>query len=215
MFASGLNGLKLFPWALAALFCALAVYVAGKWRDTTLALTEYRASVEQAARDQERKSAEIEAQHRKTLEIVRNDHEKRLPAVRAAAVRAYRMRQPLGDGLRALSFAAPRFGVDDGSAGERVVIDAASPAPVGAHGVRPDVAHGVRPDVAHGVRPDVAHGVRPVSAHTNGCVTPGRTPCAPTTPANTEDAFIAACAEDALKVSAWQDWAKRNHVPQE
>ena len=199
MFASGLNGLRLFPWALAALFCALAVYAAGKWRDTTLALTEYRASVEQAARDQERKSAEIEAQHRKTLEIVRNDHEKRLPAVRAAAVRAYRMRQPLGDGLRALSFAAPRFGVDDGSAGERVVIDAASPAPVG----------------AHGVRPDVAHGVRPVSAHTNGCVTPGRTPCAPTTPANTEDAFVAACAEDALKVSAWQDWAKRNHVPQE
>ena len=30
-----------------------------------------------------------------------------------------------------------------------------------------------------------------------------------------DDAFIAACGEDALKVSAWQDWAKRNHVPQE
>lgn len=30
-----------------------------------------------------------------------------------------------------------------------------------------------------------------------------------------DDAVIGACAEDALKLSAWQDWAKRNGVPVE
>ena len=30
-----------------------------------------------------------------------------------------------------------------------------------------------------------------------------------------DDAVIGACAEDALKLSAWQEWAKRNGVPVE
>ena len=30
-----------------------------------------------------------------------------------------------------------------------------------------------------------------------------------------DDAIIEGCAEDAMKVSAWQDWAKRNGVPEE
>ena len=30
-----------------------------------------------------------------------------------------------------------------------------------------------------------------------------------------DDAIIEGCAEDAMKVSAWQDWAKRNGVPVE
>ena len=35
-------------------------------------------------------------------------------------------------------------------------------------------------------------------------------------PAGTlDDSIVGACAEDALKLTAWQDWAKRNHVPQE
>ena len=30
-----------------------------------------------------------------------------------------------------------------------------------------------------------------------------------------DDAVIAGCAEDALKLTAWQDWAKRNQLPTE
>ena len=30
-----------------------------------------------------------------------------------------------------------------------------------------------------------------------------------------DDAIIEGCAEDAMKVSAWQDWAKRNQLPTE
>ena len=38
---------------------------------------------------------------------------------------------------------------------------------------------------------------------------------APSAAGGIDDAVIAGCAEDALKVSAWQDWAKRNGVPVE
>ena len=35
-------------------------------------------------------------------------------------------------------------------------------------------------------------------------------------PAGTlDDSIVGACAEDALKLTAWQDWAKRNQIPTE
>lgn len=162
---------ELLPWIIVIALVGALALMTTYYLDERDALTVCRAQAEQAARDQEGEKARIEGQHRENLAAVKEDYEKRLPEVRALAVRNYRrLRDDAATRERvSLSLAPAGVAVDAGAAEKCVVVggDADS-------------------------------------------LTPGPSPGG-----RGEDEFVTGCAEDALKVFAWQDWAKRNGVPSE
>lgn len=140
---------KALPWLIAALMAGLAAACLHLYQSERDALVAFRAEVKAIGEAQQAQVEKDKQQAEENLRQVRKDYEDRIPAIRDAAVRTYRMRYP-----------------DAGSC------------PV--------------PGNAAGQQVDDGAGKEPVA-----------------------DEFVRACAEDAAKVTAWQDYCKRNNCPVE
>ena len=151
--------LDLVPWIVVVLLSGLLALTGLSYLDLRDEHAAFLAKAEQQARDREEATRKKEAEQRHNLTLIKEDYEKKIVMARRDAVRHYRLRQPLGDGVRPLSLAAPRLQVDDVPTEQRLAAD------------------------------------------------PG--------PAGIDDGTLGGCAEDALKLMAWQDWAKRNQIPVE
>ena len=141
--------IKALPWAIAALMAFAAAFCLHLYQSERDAFTTYRAKVEAIAEAQQAQIEKDKQQAEQNLRQVRKDYEEKLPAIRDAAVRAYRLRYP-----NTCSGAVP------GNAASVQVDDGAKQEPVA-------------------------------------------------------DEFIQSCAEDAAKVTAFQDYCKRNNCPVE
>ena len=141
--------IKALPWAIAALMAFAAAFCLHLYQSERDAFTTYRAKVEAIAEAQQAQIEKDKQQAEENLRQVRKDYEDRIPDIRDAAVRAYRLRYP-----NTCSGAVP------GNAASVQVDDGAKQEPVA-------------------------------------------------------DEFIQSCAEDAAKVTAFQDYCKRNNCPVE
>ena len=105
--------LKASPWIIAAAM-ALAAAVAGKMylseRDE---FTAFRAEVKTLGEAAEREKIAIETERKANLEKVK-EYEKNLPAVRNAAIAAYRLRYPNAS-CSTLPVTAASLKMDDGT----------------------------------------------------------------------------------------------------
>lgn len=115
-----IDWLKATPWIIAAVCAAGAAtagYVYMQERDE---FTTYRATSEQAGKDAKARETKLKADHADNLKQVRKDYEDQIPAIRSAAVAAYKLRYPTsGSGLCATSTSKP---VDDG-ASKKLLVD--------------------------------------------------------------------------------------------
>ena len=139
--------IKALPWAIAALMAFAAAYCLHLYQSERDAFTTYRAKVEAIAEAQQAQIEKDKRQAEQNLRQVRKDYEDRIPDIRDAAVRAYRLRYP-------------------------------------------NTCSGAVPGNAASVQVDDGAGKEPVA-----------------------DEFVRACAEDAAKVTAFQDYCKRNNCP--
>lgn len=105
--------LKAAPWIIAAAM-ALAAVMAGKMylseRDK---FTAFRSEVKTLGEVAEREKQAIEKERNANLEKVK-EYEKNLPAIRSAAVSAYRLRYPNAN-CRALPVTSSGLQMDDGT----------------------------------------------------------------------------------------------------
>ena len=141
--------IKALPWAIAALMAFAAAFCLHLYQSERDAFTTYRAKVEAIAEAQQAQIEKDKQQAEQNLRQVRKDYEDRIPDIRGAAVRAYRLRCP-------------------------------------------NTCSGAVPGNAASVQVDDGAGKEPVA-----------------------DEFVRACAEDAAKVTAFQDYCKRNNCPVE
>ena len=141
--------IKALPWAIAALMAFAAAFCLHLYQSERDAFTTYRAKVEAIAEAQQAQIEKDKQQAEENLRQVRKDYEDRIPDIRDAAVRAYRLRYP-------------------------------------------NTCSGAVPGNAASVQVDDGAGKEPVA-----------------------DEFVRACAEDAAKVTAFQDYCKRNNCPVE
>ena len=141
--------IKALPWAIAALMAFAAAFCLHLYQSERDAFTTYRAKVEAIAEAQQAQIEKDKQQAEENLRQVRKDYEDRIPDIRDAAVRAYRLR-----------YSNTCSGAVPGNAASVQVDDGAKQEPVA-------------------------------------------------------DEFIQSCAEDAAKVTAFQDYCKRNNCPVE
>ena len=141
--------IKALPWAIAALMAFAAAFCLHLYQSERDAFTTYRAKVVAIAEAQQAQVEKDKKQAEENLRQVRKDYEDRIPDIRDAAVRAYRLRYP-------------------------------------------NTCSGALPGNAASVQVDDGAGKEPVA-----------------------DEFVRACAEDAAKVTAFQDYCKRNNCPVE
>ena len=141
--------IKALPWAIAALMAFAAAFCLHLYQSERDAFVAFRAEVRAIGEAQQAQVEKDKKQAEENLRQVRKDYEEKLPAIRDAAVRAYRLRYPYAGGCPVPGNAAS-VQVDDGA---------------------------------------------------------GKEPVA--------DEFVRACAEDAAKVTAFQDYCKRNNCPVE
>ena len=139
--------IKALPWGIAALMAFAAAFCLHLYQSERDAFTTYRAKVAAIAEAQQAQIERDKQQTEENLKQVRKDYEDRIPDIRDAAVRAYRLRYP-NTCSGAVSGDGTSVSVDDGAGKE--------------------------------------------------CVA---------------DGFIRACAEDAAKLGAFQDYCKRNNCP--
>lgn len=138
---------KAIPWGIAAVMAGAAYFCLDLYQHEHDEFVAFKARIDQAGKDQREALGKLVEQREETLKQARKDYEERIPAIRDAAVNAYRLRFPNASSCP-VSGNAPGVKVDDG----------ASPK----------------------------------------CVA---------------DEFIRDAAEDAAKVTAWQDYCKRNNCP--
>ena len=141
--------IKVLPWAIAALMAFAAAFCLHLYQSERDAFTTYRAKVAAIAEAQQAQIERDKQQTEENLKQVRKDYEDRIPDIRDAAVRAYRLRYP-NAGRCPMPGTSTSVQVDDGAKQEPVA-----------------------------------------------------------------DEFIQSCAEDAAKVTAFQDYCKRNNCPVE
>ena len=141
--------IKALPWGVAALMAFAAAFCLRLYQSERDAFTTYRAKVAAIAEAQQAQIEKDKQQAEQNLRQVRKDYEDRIPDIRDAAVRAYRLR-----------YSNTCSGAVPGNAASVQVDDGAKQEPVA-------------------------------------------------------DEFIQSCAEDAAKVSAFQDYCKRNNCPVE
>ena len=141
--------IKALPWAIAALMAFAAAFCLHLYQSERDAFTTYRAKVAAIAEAQQAQIERDKQQAEQNLRQVRKDYEDRIPDIRDAAVRAYRLRYP-NAGRCPMPGTSTSVQVDDGAKQEPVA-----------------------------------------------------------------DEFIQSCAEDAAKVTAFQDYCKRNNCPVE
>ena len=141
--------IKALPWAIAALMAFAAAFCLHLYQSERDAFVAFRAEVRAIGEAQQAQVEKDKKQAEENLRQVRKDYEEKLPAIRDAAVRAYRLRYPYAGGC-----------------------------PV--------------PGTSTSVQVDDGAGKEPVA-----------------------DEFVRACAEDAAKVTAFQDYCKRNNCPVE
>ena len=141
--------IKALPWAIAALMAFAAAFCLHLYQSERDAFTTYRAKVVAIAEAQQAQVEKDKKQAEENLRQVRKDYEDRIPDIRDAAVRAYRLRYP-NAGRCPMPGTSTSVQVDDGAKQEPVA-----------------------------------------------------------------DEFVRACAEDAAKVTAFQDYCKRNNCPVE
>ena len=141
--------IKALPWAIAALMAFAAAFCLHLYQSERDAFTTYRAKVAAIAEAQQAQIERDKQQTEENLKQVRKDYEDRIPDIRDAAVRAYRLRYP-NAGRCPMPGTSTSVQVDDGAKQEPVA-----------------------------------------------------------------DEFIQSCAEDAAKVTAFQDYCKRNNCPVE
>ena len=112
--------LKAAPWIIAAAM-ALAAVMAGKMylseRDK---FTAFRAEAKTLGEAAEREKVAIETERKANLEKVK-EYERNLPAIRSAAVDAYRLRYPNAN-CRALPVTSSGIKMDDGT-GQKSMAD--------------------------------------------------------------------------------------------
>lgn len=141
--------IKALPWAIAALMAFAAAFCLHLYQSERDAFATYRAKVVAIAEAQQAQVEKDKKQAEENLRQVRKDYEDRIPDIRDAAVRAYRLRYP-NAGRCPMPGTSTSVQVDDGAKQEPVA-----------------------------------------------------------------DEFIQSCAEDAAKVTAFQDYCKRNNCPVE
>ena len=141
--------IKALPWAIAALMAFAAAFCLHLYQSERDTFVAFRAEVTAIAEAQQAQVEKDKQQAEENLRQVRKNYEDRIPDIRDAAVRAYRLRYPntCGSPVPGTSTSVQ---VDDGAKQELVV-----------------------------------------------------------------DEFIQSCAEDAAKVTAFQDYCKRNNCPVE
>ena len=141
--------IKALPWAIAALMAFAAAFCLHLYQSERDAFVAFRAEVRAIGEAQQAQVEKDKKQAEENLRQVRKDYEEKLPAIRDAAVRAYRLRYPYAGGCP-VPGTSTSVQVDDGAKQELVA-----------------------------------------------------------------DEFVRACAEDAAKVTAFQDYCKRNNCPVE
>ena len=141
--------IKALPWGIAALMAFAAAFCLRLYQSERDAFTTYRAKVAAIAEAQQAQIEKDKQQAEQNLRQVRKDYEDRIPDIRDAAVRAYRLRYP-------------------------------------------NTCSGAVPGTSTSVQVDDGAKQEPVA-----------------------DEFIQSCAEDAAKVTAFQDYCKRNNCPVE
>ena len=141
--------IKVLPWAIAAAMALAAATCLHLYQSERDAFTTYRAKVAAIAEAQQAQIEKDKQQAEENLKQVRKDYEDRIPDIRDAAVRAYRLRYP-------------------------------------------NTCSGAVPGTSTSVQVDDGAKQEPVA-----------------------DEFVRACAEDAAKVTAFQDYCKRNNCPVE
>ena len=141
--------IKALPWAIAALMAFAAAFCLHLYQSERDAFVAFRAEVRAIGEAQQAQVEKDKKQAEENLKQVRKDYEDRIPDIRDAAVRNYRMRYPYA-------------------------------------------CSGALPGNAASVQVDDGAGKEPVA-----------------------DEFVRACAEDAAKVTAFQDYCKRNNCPVE
>ena len=141
--------IKALPWAIAALMAFAAAFCLYLYQSERDAFVAFRAEVRAIGEAQQAQVEKDKQQAEQNLRQVRKDYEDRIPDIRDAAVRAYRLRYP-------------------------------------------NTCSGAVPGNAASVQVDDGAGKEPVA-----------------------DEFVRACAEDAAKVTAFQDYCKRNNCPVE
>ena len=141
--------IKALPWAIAALMAFAAAFCLHLYQSERDAFVAFRAEVRAIGEAQQAQVEKDKKQAEENLKQVRRDYEDRIPDIRDAAVRNYRMRYP-------------------------------------------NTCSGALPGNAASVQVDDGAGKEPVA-----------------------DEFVRACAEDAAKLTAFQDYCKRNNCPVE
>jgi type IV secretory pathway TrbF-like protein len=139
--------IKALPWGVAALMAFAAAFCLHLYQSERDAFVAFRAEVKAIGEAQQAQVEKDKQQAEENLRQVRKDYEDRIPDIRDAAVRAYRLRYP-------------------------------------------NTCSGAVPGNAASVQVDDGAGKEPVA-----------------------DEFVRACAEDAAKLSAFQDYCKRNNCP--
>ena len=86
--------IKALPWGIAALMAFASAFCLHLYQSERDAFTTYRAKVEAIAEAQQAQIERDKQQAEENLKQVRKDYEDRIPAIRDAAVRTYRMRYP-------------------------------------------------------------------------------------------------------------------------
>ena len=124
--------IKALPWAIAALMAFAAAFCLHLYQSERDAFTTHRAKVAAIAEAQQAQVESDKQQAEENLKQVRKDYEDRIPDIRDAAVRNYRLRyQNTCSG--ALPGNAASLQVDDGVsqkcvADEQFILDAAEDA---------------------------------------------------------------------------------------
>ena len=124
--------IKALPWGIAALMAFAAAFCLHLYQSERDAFTTYRAKVEAIAEAQQAQIEKDKQQAEQNLRQVRKDYEDRIPDIRDAAVRNYRLRYP-NTCSGALPGNAASVQVDDGAskkcvADEQFILDAAEDA---------------------------------------------------------------------------------------
>ena len=111
--------IKALPWAIAALMAFAAAFCLHLYQSERDAFTTYRAKVVAIAEAQQAQVEKDKKQAEENLRQVRKDYEDRIPDIRDAAVRAYRLRYP-NAGRCPMPGTSTSVQVDDGAKQEPV-----------------------------------------------------------------------------------------------
>ena len=111
--------IKALPWGIAALMAFAAAFCLHLYQSERDAFVAFRAEVRAIGEAQQAQVEKDKKQAEANLEQVRKDYEDRIPDIRDAAVRAYRLRYP-NAGRCPMPGTSTSVQVDDGAKQEPV-----------------------------------------------------------------------------------------------